>query len=147
MSDCNLYGWEKVRGFHGVLLNQMEQGCLSWVNSDQILMFCRALVWHSPSPPPAPPTAPPAMSYTSSGPRRYHQTAGGYNAPARPGMVPCDTFNQGFLQERGGAPRPTTCVLLLPRGNKPGIPPFSCILQKEKVCQRAGYLKVSKDFF
>ena len=25
MSDCDLYVWEKVRAFHGVLLNQMEQ--------------------------------------------------------------------------------------------------------------------------
>ena len=36
MSDCDLYGWEKVRSFHGVLLTQMEQGRLSWADSDQI---------------------------------------------------------------------------------------------------------------
>ena len=48
MSDCDLYGWEKVKAYHGVLLNQMEQGFLSWSDSDQMLKFCRALVWHSP---------------------------------------------------------------------------------------------------
>ena len=37
MSDCDLYGWDKPRGFHGVLLKQMEQGHLSWADSDQIL--------------------------------------------------------------------------------------------------------------
>ena len=65
MSDCDLYGWETVREFHGVLINQMEQGHLSWAESEQILKFHRALVWHSPSPAHAPSSAQSAPSYTS----------------------------------------------------------------------------------
>ena len=93
MSDCDLYGWEKVRAFHMVLLKQMEQGRLSWTDSDQIFNFRRALVWHSHSPPPVPSTAQQAMSYTSPGPQRYHQTSGVYNASASPSIVPCEPFN------------------------------------------------------
>ena len=28
MSDCDLYGWETVMAYHGVLLNHMELGHL-----------------------------------------------------------------------------------------------------------------------
>ena len=71
-------GGENVRAFHGSLLNQMEQSHLSWADCDQILKFRRAVVWHTPSPHYAPSSAQPAPSYPSSGPRRYHQTAGEY---------------------------------------------------------------------
>ena len=90
MSDCDLYRREKVRGFQGVLLNQIEQGHLSW--ADQILKFRRALVGHSPSPPPKPPQ-PHQPCLTCRQGRRYHQTVGEYNAPARLCLMPCDTFN------------------------------------------------------
>ena len=85
MSDCDLYGWERVRDFHGVMLNQMEQDYLSWADSDQILKFRRALVWHSPSPPCLPSSAQPALSYTALGPQRYHQTVREYNV--QPGLA------------------------------------------------------------
>ena len=43
MGDCNLYGWDKVQAFHGVWLNQMEQRCLLWKDSEAKLKFCWAV--------------------------------------------------------------------------------------------------------
>ena len=94
-SGCNLYGWEKVRAFHRDLHNQLEQGYYpTHTLTDHILKFYRALVWHSPSPPSVPSSAQPALSYTSSGPLRYHKTAKEYNASARPGEADfCYKYN------------------------------------------------------
>ena len=46
MADIELYGWDKVRAFHTVSLNQMEQGRASWDNQEATLRLRRALVWH-----------------------------------------------------------------------------------------------------
>ena len=67
ISDCDLFGWDKVRSYHGVLVNQMGQGCLSWKDSEQKLKFHLALVWHSALPPTVISLAQPAPSYISSG--------------------------------------------------------------------------------
>ena len=91
MSDCDLYRWEKVRAYHGVLLNQMEQGCLSWEYSEQKVKFHQALLWHSATSPPVPSSAQPALSYTSSGTRKLHKTAADYNAPTGQAPVRCST--------------------------------------------------------
>ena len=54
MSDCNMCGWEEVRAYHGILLNQMEQGHLSWQDCEQKLKICQALVCYSAPAPTAP---------------------------------------------------------------------------------------------
>ena len=104
MSDCDIYGWDKVRTYHGVLLNQMEQGCLSWEDCVQKLKFCWTFVWHLASPPTASSSVQPAPSYTSSRTSKMHKTAGDYNTPARPGTIACESFNWGICQKGGEHP-------------------------------------------
>ena len=48
MEDAKLYGWEAVRAFHTIWIQQMEQGCVSWTDQD-IKMTCRhSIVCHRP---------------------------------------------------------------------------------------------------
>ena len=44
MSDCNLCGWERVRPYHSVWLNQIEQGELTWDDTEEKLRFSWAHV-------------------------------------------------------------------------------------------------------
>ena len=46
MSDAELYGWKITRTFHGVWLNQLEQGRATWHDKKEKLRFRRTLVWH-----------------------------------------------------------------------------------------------------
>ena len=46
MQDSELYGWQKVRAFHSVWLNQIEQGRASQLEHYTKLSFRRALVWY-----------------------------------------------------------------------------------------------------
>ena len=101
--DC-LQGWDKVRAYHGVVLNQMEQWHLSWKGTQEKLKFRQALVWHSASQPTVPSLAQPTSSYTSSGTRKYHKTAGQYNAQESPGTEACELFKQGMCHK--GAEHP-----------------------------------------
>ena len=51
MSDCDIYGCENVTTYHGVL-NQMEQGHLSWQDciqtKTQISLSTSVAFWHLP---------------------------------------------------------------------------------------------------
>ena len=46
MSDAQLYGWKCTRAFHGVWLNQLEQGRCTLFDEEAKLQFHRMLVWH-----------------------------------------------------------------------------------------------------
>ena len=47
MGDVELYGWERATAYHGVWLNQLEQGSrASWENEEEKVRFQCALVWH-----------------------------------------------------------------------------------------------------
>ena len=46
ISDAQLYGWDRTRAFHGVWLNQLEQGRCIWFDEDDKMQFHRTLVWH-----------------------------------------------------------------------------------------------------
>ena len=35
MGDVELYGWERIRAYHGVWLNQLEQGGASWEDEEE----------------------------------------------------------------------------------------------------------------
>ena len=35
MGDINLYCWERVRAYHGMWLNQLEQDKFTWNDADQ----------------------------------------------------------------------------------------------------------------
>ena len=35
MEDVELYGWERVRAYHIVWLNQLEQGWATWENEEE----------------------------------------------------------------------------------------------------------------
>ena len=45
MSDSELYGWDKVRAYHAVWLNQLEQGQVSWDDQEEKLCFRCVLIW------------------------------------------------------------------------------------------------------
>ena len=54
MADAEMYGWEKTCAFHGVWMNQIEQGQCTWLDDEEKLNFRWALVWNeSISSPPA----------------------------------------------------------------------------------------------
>ena len=48
MQDSELHGWIKVRAYHSIWLNQIEQGKASWLEDRAKLAFCRALIWPQP---------------------------------------------------------------------------------------------------
>ena len=50
MLDSRQYGWEKARSFHALVLAQMEQGRLDWLNSNGI-QYERQRRGYQPSPP------------------------------------------------------------------------------------------------
>ena len=79
MSDAELYGWDQVRTFHGVWLNQLEQGQCTWMDEEEKLRFCRALVWHpAPSSPSVPATtnaSARASQYKNKSPTKYNTLA------------------------------------------------------------------------
>ena len=45
MADASIYGWEPVRAYHGVWLQQLENRRAEWHNTEFKLEFRRALVW------------------------------------------------------------------------------------------------------
>ena len=47
MADADTYGWEPIRAYHAVWLQQIENGCAEWKNTDIKLELCRALVWNT----------------------------------------------------------------------------------------------------
>ena len=88
MSDTQWYGWDKVRTFHGVWLNQIEQGRCTWTDKEEKLNFRRALVWHPTS------TSLPAPPMNRGRNRQHtHKPPSDYHAPARPGTKACQTYN------------------------------------------------------
>ena len=44
MADSAIYGWEHVRTYHAVWLQQIENGHAEWEDTDIKLEFCRALI-------------------------------------------------------------------------------------------------------
>ena len=46
MADAAIYGWESLRSFHAVLLQQLGNGCTDWGDEVKKLEFRRALVWN-----------------------------------------------------------------------------------------------------
>ena len=46
MSDSELYGWDRVKAYHRVWLNQLEQGWAILEELDEKLRFRRAIIWH-----------------------------------------------------------------------------------------------------
>ena len=47
MADAEMYRWEKMRAFHGVWMNQIEQGWCTWQDDEEKLKFRWALVWYA----------------------------------------------------------------------------------------------------
>ena len=43
MGNAELYGWERVRAFHGVWLNQLEQGWPTWEEGEEKIPACPRL--------------------------------------------------------------------------------------------------------
>ena len=77
MSDAELYGWEPVRAFHAIWLQQLEQGRVAWDDEQVKLKYTWALVWHHVAGPSE--TAPVKKQV--------------YNVPANPGVSACEGYN------------------------------------------------------
>ena len=88
MSDAQPYRWDWVRTFHGVWLNQLQQGHCTWMNGVEKLKFCRALVWHPassfPSAPPLPGPQGGPVNAATSPPHSTMPRPGQAPKPARP---------------------------------------------------------------
>ena len=63
MADAEMYRWEKMHAFHGVWMNQIDQGQYTWQDDDEKLKFRWALVWHNSL------SSPPARGATRMSPR------------------------------------------------------------------------------
>ena len=89
MCDAQLYGWQRVRAFHGVWLNQLEQGRATWQDEEKLRFRC-AIVWH-----PATSSSATSSATRPSGGWKTHKAESEYNAPARPGTKACEAYNEG----------------------------------------------------
>ena len=105
MSDCNLYGLEKVRAYHAVWLNQIKQEQLSWDDTEEKLRFCWALVWHS-----ATSTSMAALISIYAGGKKYSKLTGAYNAPASHVPRPVNPSMRGCVLQEQPAQISTTSV-------------------------------------
>ena len=45
-ADAEIYGWEPLRAFHAIWLQQLVNGKANWGDEDKKLEFRRALVWN-----------------------------------------------------------------------------------------------------
>ena len=50
MADAELYGWESLRAYNAVWLQQIENGRVNWDDGDAKFKFHHTLVWHSAYP-------------------------------------------------------------------------------------------------
>ena len=89
MADAELYGWEPIRAFHAVWLQQLENGQVKWDDVKAKLWFHHTLVWH------------PATSMTSAkmvtgqAPlKKLGKEAMAYNIAENPDTKACSCFNQ-----------------------------------------------------
>ena len=46
MSDAEMYGLDRTHAFHGIWMNQIEQGMCTWLDDKEKLRFRQALAWH-----------------------------------------------------------------------------------------------------
>ena len=101
MSDAQMYGWERVRTFQGVWLNQIEQWHYTWMDREEMLKFRKALVWHAASSCLSAPPMTKAMGMTR---QHSHKAPAEYNAPARPGTKACQVYNILGCSQEGKHP-------------------------------------------
>ena len=87
MCDAELYGWEHVRIFHAVLLQQLEHSCIMWVDEDVRLKFQRALVWHQPA------ATHKALAAPASAKKKQTREKLPFSISAKPGKKACSAYN------------------------------------------------------
>ena len=49
MADAELYGWEATKAFHAVWLQQLEQGQVTWRDTQLRVSYCHTFMWHRPA--------------------------------------------------------------------------------------------------
>ena len=89
MADAELYGWEAIRAFHAVWLQQMEQKWVTWKDADIKLSFRCASVCYQPAPTCQQPAA---ASLAACKPTK---TTTPFNVTAKPGSKVCQAYNRG----------------------------------------------------
>ena len=90
MADTVLYECDKVRVFHAMFLNQLEQGQATWGDEEAKMRFKRALVWHQ--------TTNVTQMATMSAPlpqKMQPRDSQTYNTTAKLGSNAYQAFNQG----------------------------------------------------
>ena len=90
MGDTEIYGWERVRAYHGVWLNKLEQDWATWGDEVEKVRFQHDIIWHSTTSAPSPPS-----TSVVSGAEKQIKLGFTYNTPARLGMKSCKAFNEG----------------------------------------------------
>ena len=88
MSDTATYGWEAIHAYHGVWLQQLENGWADWKDTECKLEFSQALIWKSVQ-------WGNARSQPSAAPCQLAmKDVGSKPALAKPGTKPFSLFNQ-----------------------------------------------------
>lgn len=99
MGGTELYGWERVKVYHSVSLNQLEQGWAMWQEEGVKLMLWHALIWHL-----AILALAAATKSAVSGTQMQPKSRFAYNAPANPGTKACQAFNERSCTDAAAHP-------------------------------------------
>ena len=93
MADAAIYGWESMRAFHAVGLQQLENGHTDWGDEDKKLEFWKALMWNKSR---EVHTTKACKSFPAA---NTHQKTGieatGRPTTAKPGTKACAPYNAG----------------------------------------------------
>ena len=85
MVDMELYRWNRVRTFHAVWLNQLEQGRVTWGDEEAKRRFRWTLIWHQAMTT----TVVPAIAAHSCSADEADARHKVYNILAKPGSKAC----------------------------------------------------------
>ena len=127
MADASTYGWEPVRAYHGVWLQQLENGRDEWHDIELKLEFRHVLVWNS-----ARTTT--SRSQPSDAPQKTATSRKNQNKDTNPNPVPdslgtkaCALFPRAWSPVQQGK--------VWGSGRPPLRPPLLCLLPpRSKVC-------------
>ena len=102
MADAEIYGWEATRAFHAVWLQQLEQGRVTWKDTELRVSYRRTLVWHQP-----------AMGSKQASAVAGTRNTTPFNVLAKLGAKACQTYNKGDAHWLNSIPKSSMCALIV----------------------------------
>ena len=89
MEDAESYGWELIRAYHAIWLQQLEQGRVSWPDEEKKMKYHRALVWHHVMATAKPISAPPRQNHQQPqpGPGKAQRRGATFSQPSPKELV------------------------------------------------------------